>query len=199
MVKSLEFKTTSLADCFVELIKLSKKIKSLPPVSDYEFKHNCVELFNKRWKEFDIQLYILAYLLHPYYRGKYFILLIFFKNFFIILFNINLGKGLHPTIFRDIYILAMKIWVNMGGGELSSADLVSQIRSFYLKESEFDYPFSPNKGSVITWWRLCNPVCEEENHIQKLALKILSITPHNAGCERVFSVLGWFTNKRRTK
>ena len=46
---------------------------------------------------------------------------------------------------------------------------------------------------------MCNPVREEENHIQKLALKILSITPHNAGCERVFSVLGWFANKRRTR
>ena len=93
----------------------------------------------------------------------------------------------------------MKIWVNMGGGEFSSADLVSQIRSFYLRESEFDHPFSTSKSNVLTWWRLCNPVHEEENHIQKLALKILSITPHNAGCERVFSVLRWFANKRRTK
>jgi hypothetical protein len=74
VVKFLKFKITSLTDCFVKLIKLSKKIKSLPPVSDYEFKHKCVELFNKRWKEFDIQLYILAYLLHPCYGGKYFIL-----------------------------------------------------------------------------------------------------------------------------
>jgi hypothetical protein len=70
VVKSLEFKTTSLADCFVELIKLSQKIKSLPNVSDYEFKHQCIEHFNKRWQEFDIDLYILAYLLHPRYRGK---------------------------------------------------------------------------------------------------------------------------------
>jgi hypothetical protein len=46
---------------------------------------------------------------------------------------------------------------------------------------------------------MCNPVLEKKNYIQKLALKILSITPHNAGCERVFSILGWFANKRRTK
>ena len=72
VIKSLEFKTTTLADCFVELIKLSQKIKSLPPVSDYDFKYQCIELFNKRWQEFDIQLYLLAYLLHPYYRGEYF-------------------------------------------------------------------------------------------------------------------------------
>ena len=74
MVKSLEFKTTTLADCFVELIKLSQKIKSIQPVTDYDFKYQCIELFNKRWNEFDIQLYILAYLLHPHYRGKYIIL-----------------------------------------------------------------------------------------------------------------------------
>jgi hAT family protein len=92
----------------------------------------------------------------------------------------------------------MKIWINMDGGDISSAKLISQIRSFYLKEIEFDYPFSID-DNVLTWWRMCNPVSEEENHIQKLALKILSITPHNAGCERVFSILGWFTNKRRTK
>ena len=73
VVKSLEFKTTTLVDCFVELIKLSQKIRSLPPVSDYDFKHQCIEIFNKRWQEFDIQLYILAYLLHPRYRGKHFI------------------------------------------------------------------------------------------------------------------------------
>ena len=63
----------------------------------------------------------------------------------------------------------------MGGGEFSFADLVSQIRSFYLRESEFDHPFSTSKSNVLTWWHLCNPVHEEENHIQKLALKILSI------------------------
>lgn len=78
VVKSLEFKTTSLADCFVELIKLSQKIKSLPPVSNYNFKHECIEFFNKRWLEFDIDLYILAYLLHPYYRGKYLFYFILF-------------------------------------------------------------------------------------------------------------------------
>ena len=71
VVKSLEFKTTSLADCFVELIKLSQKIKTLPFVSDYEFKHKCIELFNKRWEQFDFDLYMLAYLLHLKYRDKY--------------------------------------------------------------------------------------------------------------------------------
>ncbi|CAB5391666.1 unnamed protein product [Rhizophagus irregularis] len=69
----------------------------------------------------------------------------------------------------------------MGGGELSSADLISQIQSFYLKKEEYNIPYSAGRGDVFTWWILCNPVRSEENHIQKLALKILAITPHNAG------------------
>ena len=87
----------------------------------------------------------------------------------------------------------------MGGGELSSADLISQIQSFYSREKEYEIPFSTSKGDVLTWWCLCNPVCSNKNYIQKLALKILAITPHNARCERVFSVLGWFANQRRTR
>ena len=42
-----------------------------------------------------------------------------------ILFNINLGKDLQLTILRDVFITAMKIWVNMSEGELSSANLIS--------------------------------------------------------------------------
>ena len=40
---------------------------------------------------------------------------------------------------------------------------------------------------------------DDKNYIRDLALKILSIRPHNAGCERVFSVLGWMMNKRKTR
>ena len=202
VVKSLEFKTTTLADCFVELIKLSQRINSLPPVSNYDFKYQCVEIFNKRWQEFDIQLYLLAYLLYSHYRGEYFLLryrIVNLKNFLMIHFNINLGKGLQSTVLRDVFIMAMKIWIDMSGGELSSADLIFQIQSFYLGGIEYEIPFSTSKGNVTTWWCLCNPICCDENYIQKLALKILAITPHNAGCEKVFSVLGWFANQRRTR
>nr|CAG8481265.1 11046_t:CDS:2 [Entrophospora candida] len=32
-----------------------------------------------------------------------------------------------------------------------------------------------------------------------LALKLHSIVPHNGTCERVFSVLGWYSGKRRKR
>ena len=46
--------------------------------------------------------------------------------------------------------------------------------------------------TLFTWWETCH---QNDNYIQELALKILSITPQNASSERVFSILGWFMNK----
>ena len=71
-VKALEFKSISLADCFIELIKLSQWINSLSPIFDQTFKITCIGLFNKRWKQFDFDLYILAYVLYPYYHSKFY-------------------------------------------------------------------------------------------------------------------------------
>src|SRR6266511_2673003 len=38
-----------------------------------------------------------------------------------------------------------------------------------------------------------------EDYLVQLALKLLSVTPHAAGCERVWSNLGWLYGKRRNR
>ncbi|CAI2199354.1 6222_t:CDS:1, partial [Funneliformis geosporum] len=38
----------------------------------------------------------------------------------------------------------------------------------------------------------------QDSFIQQLTLKIISITPHNIGCERMFSVLGWMCLSHRS-
>ncbi|GBC12127.2 ribonuclease H-like domain-containing protein [Rhizophagus irregularis DAOM 181602=DAOM 197198] len=73
----------------------------------------------------------------------------------------------------------------MGGDKLSSADLIFQIQSFYLRKKEYNIPYSASRGDVLTWWILYNSVHSEENYIQKLALKILAITPYNARFEKL--------------
>ena len=42
------------------------------PFQNFEFKKKCVTIFNKRWKEFNTDIYMLAFFLHPKYRGKNF-------------------------------------------------------------------------------------------------------------------------------
>uniref|UniRef100_U9UUH0 HAT C-terminal dimerisation domain-containing protein n=1 Tax=Rhizophagus irregularis (strain DAOM 181602 / DAOM 197198 / MUCL 43194) TaxID=747089 RepID=U9UUH0_RHIID len=46
------------------------------------------------------------------------------------------------------------------------------------------------------WWSTCR---QPNNYIQKLALKLFAITPHQAACKRAFSVLNWMIGKRRTR
>ena len=77
-LKCLEFKTTTLADCFIEIIKLFAAIKDLPETRHISFRNECINIFNKRWRQFDIELYMLAYILHPKYRGNYTLIMIYF-------------------------------------------------------------------------------------------------------------------------
>jgi len=87
----------------------------------------------------------------------------------------------------------------MGGGENSSAILIGQIASFRDNLPPYNDPFISKYYTVVRWWNYVEQDEGEENYIQQLALKIFSITPHNAGCERIFSVMGWYMNKRRTR
>jgi hypothetical protein len=88
------------------------------------------------------------------------------------------------------------IWLKMGGGKNSSQILIAQLVSYRDKKAPYDYEFISSYYSVESWWKLIE---QENNYIQDLALKILSITPTNTGCERIFSILGWYTNQRRTR
>ena len=62
----------------------------------------------------------------------------------------------------------------MSGGELSSADLISQIQSFYLGGIEYEILFNISKGDVLTWWRLCNLICSDEKLYTKTSIKNIS-------------------------
>ena len=78
-INILEAKTATLADCFVQMIKLAVAIFKLPSSNSY--KTAAIQIFNSRYLEFQHPAYLLCYCLHPYYRGIVFIflLLIYFK------------------------------------------------------------------------------------------------------------------------
>src|SRR2546429_3549559 len=47
-LKCLEFKSTTLANCFIEIIKLYAAIKDLPEIHQVSFHKECIEIFNRR-------------------------------------------------------------------------------------------------------------------------------------------------------
>src|SRR6185437_1120391 len=70
-VMNLESQSTTLADCFMQFIYLAAAIKKVPRFRISGFKNHCMQTFNKRWNDFNSDNYLLAYFLHPGYRGKF--------------------------------------------------------------------------------------------------------------------------------
>ena len=65
----LEHRSATLADCFVCLIKLAAVIKEFPQNRNNCFQSKCQLAFDKRWKEFNFEMYLLGYFFHPQFRG----------------------------------------------------------------------------------------------------------------------------------
>ncbi|RHZ76193.1 hypothetical protein Glove_202g94 [Diversispora epigaea] len=84
----------------------------------------------------------------------------------------------------------------MEGGRHSSEILIAQMQSYSKFERPWDIKYIEGTHTLKTWWTCA---ITKDNFIQAVALKITSLTPHNVSCERIFSILGWFCNKRRTK
>lgn len=69
-VKSIEAKSSNMASCFFELMKMAIAIKNIPSSLNANFKRQSIKIFNKRWEQLDIMTYLLTFFLHPKYRGK---------------------------------------------------------------------------------------------------------------------------------
>ena len=174
VLTSLEYKTTTLSDCFVQLMKLGFMIK-IPNLLNSEFRSYCLDKFNVRWSQFDFKLYLLGYFFHPSYRGK----------------------GLKDGVFRQIVHWSVELLINsVNGGKNSASELVLQMADYKDFKAPYEYAYNPGRYSVESWWKATE---KYNSWIGQVALIINSITPHNVGCERVFSVLGWMCSKRRSR
>jgi hypothetical protein len=78
----------------------------------------------------------------------------------------------------------------------SAEVLMAQIGEFHLQASPFNAKYSPQINKPCSWWKMCEP---SPPYLQLLAIKLFSIIPHAASCERVWSICGWMIGKRRTQ
>ena len=192
-IMNLEAQSTTLADCFIQFVGLAAAIKKIPNLRINEFKNYCKQVFNKRWNDFNTDIYLLAYFLHPGYRGMYIMKILINKYIWLINFFILLGAGLRESQFQEIARIAIQIWKNEDYDEYECANLIAYMRLFRKKEDGFDLPYSFETDNPLLWW-MTNYAGSKS--IGKLAIKIFSITPHSADCERTFSALGWIYGKR---
>ena len=70
-IQAIESNSSNMASIFLELIRMAIAIKQIPSYLDPNFKKQCISIFNKRWAQFDTNTYLIAFFLHPKYRGKF--------------------------------------------------------------------------------------------------------------------------------
>ena|ERR1051325_1253694 len=68
-ILSLEARTATLADCYLNMAKLGAALKNLPRSFNRDFRNHCHIVMHKRFEEFDDDRYLLCFFLHPLYRG----------------------------------------------------------------------------------------------------------------------------------
>jgi hAT family C-terminal dimerisation region len=78
----------------------------------------------------------------------------------------------------------------------SAETLLAQIGEFHLQAELYNTPYDSQVSTPLNWWKLCNPT---PPYKQLLTKKLFSIVPHAANCERIWSICGWLTGKRRTR
>ncbi|CAB5208187.1 unnamed protein product [Rhizophagus irregularis] len=170
----LEGTKTNLADCYLQLLKMAANVKSMP-IDDYKtLKNSCIRIFNRRFAEYDEDIYLLAFFLHPYYKGL----------------------GVRNQQFDRIQKAALRLWKALGHKKASGLELHSQIRSYFDNAKPYDAQYSPEHDVPYLWW---NSIIDGKfSSLSRLSKVIFSITPHSASCERLFSSLGWMFGKKRT-
>src|SRR3990170_5822721 len=77
--------------------------------------------------------------------------------------------------------------------------LMAQMRTYRKRLAPFDVSFRINESPQIWWSSIEDCFNKDEDYICQLALKLFAITPHAAGCERIWSKLGWYYGKRRVR
>ena len=73
-ILKLEARTATLANCYVQMLKLAAMINRIP--SSNILKTTIIRIYNRRYKEFDHEAYLLSYYVHPLYHGMFVYLII---------------------------------------------------------------------------------------------------------------------------
>ncbi|CAG8485394.1 15373_t:CDS:2 [Rhizophagus irregularis] len=171
-INILKSKSATLADCFMQMIKLAIAIFRLPSSNPY--KVSAIQIFNRRYLEFQHPAYLLCYFLHPYYRGL----------------SLN-GEG-----FRNAAITATTLWQNLGYSEQECKELLTQFQKYDQKLKPYDLSYEKNMDMPELWW---DSIRSKPYHLRNLALRLFGIAVLQTGCERNFSTLKWIIGDRRTR
>jgi len=71
-ILTLESNKATLADCYFSLAYLGQSINKIPEDDHMIFRQHAIKIFNERFILYDFDEYLLAYYIHPGYKGMKF-------------------------------------------------------------------------------------------------------------------------------
>jgi hypothetical protein len=96
-------------------------------------------------------------------------------------------------------LTADKIFEKMGKSNSARRELMHQMKLYRTRQIPFDIDLGSTELPISWWISMEDNFNEGEDYLVQLATKLYSVTPHAAGCERVWSNLGWVYGKRRNR
>ena len=97
---ALKARATTLADCFLSLVRLAAVLNKLLRSFNSSFRNHCVKVINEHFNEFDDNKYITCFFLDPRFRSAA-LKKISFKR--IIKCVASIGKDLGSIFMKSIF------------------------------------------------------------------------------------------------
>jgi len=145
--------------------------------SDRSLAEGMISRLEKRWKNWEQPLLLLALVLHPKYRLTKF----------------------NPDL-ESIDFATMGTWLGYYYKAWALKKLIKllfQFESYRIKKSPFDdETFEQFGDDLLGYWYYCSTTCKELGFV---ATKIFSICVNSASVERLFSSMGFLHTSRRNK
>jgi hAT family C-terminal dimerisation region len=96
-------------------------------------------------------------------------------------------------------LTADEIFKKIGKSDDERRELMYQMKLYRKRQIPFDIKLGKDELPINWWFSIEDNFPKGEDYLVQLATKLLSVTPHAAGCERIWSKLGWIYGKRRNR
>lgn len=152
-------------------------IMMLKTFNDQKLAINLITRLERRWKDWEQPLLLLAFLLHPFYRDSK--------------FNPAISNLSFPHLAKWI------LYYYCAWFQEEPKILLAELEEYRSKKYPYTESISKQfKNNILDYWNFTKGYSKE---LYRVAQRIFSITVSTASLERMFSTMGWYHSKRRNR
>ena len=179
-IGNIESRDATLADCMIELLRIARILLQMKASDneDEEFLEWARAVFNREFHKIHTDIHHLTLFLHPLCR------------------NLALSDLPQSRTLSNIIDTALNIAKRLGWDEIVSRKLVTDIIDYEKERGPFS--IQSGRSNPVQWWDRLS-VVDLAHPLRMFAILILSIVPHAAEVERLFSNLGGVQSVRRSR